>query len=123
MEATVTRWKGSRHREETIVMRKRDSEQRMSVRFPVHAPVIFSWTDSDGTQHGMGFTRDMCRSGLYVLCRDDSIVPVGMKVRMEMLLPSLSGRTEGVRIRAEGSVVRPGHQDESTGFALVAQFE
>jgi hypothetical protein len=103
-------------------MRELVSEQRMSVRFPVHAPVIFAWTDSGGPQRGMGFTRDMCRSGAYVLCRNESVVPVGMRIEMELLLPSLGGRTEGVRLQAEGSVARPGHADESIGFAVMIQF-
>ncbi len=103
-------------------MRELVSEQRMSARFPVHAPVIYSWTDSGEERRGMGFTRDMCRSGVYVMCRDESIVPVGARVEMELLLPSLGGRTEGVRLQAQGSVVRPGREDESTGFAVLIQF-
>ncbi len=103
-------------------MRELVSEQRTSARFPVHAPVVYSWTDSGEQRHGMGFTRDMCKSGVYVLCREDRVVPVGTRVWMELLLPSLSGRTEGVRLQAEGSVVRPSREDESTGFAVMIQF-
>jgi hypothetical protein len=102
---------------------KRDADQRSSVRFPVHAPVIYRWSDQSGQQRGMGFSRDMCRSGMYVVCDGDSVVPVGMRLEVYALLPSLGEhQVDGIRLQAEGSVVRAGEAGEPVGFAIAADF-
>ncbi len=69
----------------------------------------------------MGFTRDMSKSGIYVVCDNKSLVPAGASIEVEVLLP-LSGQAERLRLRTEGSVLRSGESGEDMGFAVAAEF-
>jgi hypothetical protein len=63
---------------------------------------------------GLGYTRDISPSGVFVLTNDQ--VPSGTAVTLEVALPSLRGHTPGAFLRTVGHVVRR----ERTGFAAVA---
>ncbi len=93
----------------------------MSRRYPLRAPVIFRWKDPQGTtQQEGGFTRDMSSDGVFVLC--SKYPPAGIAVALEVFLPPIEATAQGLRLQAEGTVVRIGVAGEGSGFAAAADF-
>ena len=95
------------------------SERRDSVRYELHAPVIFSWEIAGGSRRsGEGETRDLSEIGSYV--RTTTCPEVGSSVEIQVFLfaepgaptASLIGKMKVVRVD-EGR-----HQFGGFGFAL-----
>lgn len=90
---------------------------RASIRFPLEAAVVFSWTDEKGNrQQGQGSSRDISERGAFVFAAD--CPPVGSNV--ELRIP-LEGLPDTTRIDLDGCVVRveqPHDGKGSSGFAV-----
>lgn len=82
-------------------------QRRSTVRYKLRLPVIFYW--NDGTEHtGGGFTNDVALDGALIF--SSSCPPVGTRIRIEVLLPSLDESGAELRIECVGSVVRVAEQ-------------
>jgi hypothetical protein len=93
---------------------------RASIRFPLEAPVTFSWRDENGShQHGEGSSRDISEVGAFVF----AVVcpPVGSGV--ELRIP-LEGLPDTTRIDLAGRVIRIEQDDDGkgSGFAVFRSF-
>jgi len=97
-------------------------QRRESVRFHLRFPVIFRWKDDQGgkEQNG-GFTRDICKEGLFVYSRIPP--PRGVTLELEVMLPPLQEGGHGVRLQSEGRVLRIERKGEHTGFAATGDFD
>ena len=95
-------------------------EMRSSFRYPVRAPVFFTWSDMKSQlRGGEGLTRDISSRGLFVLSADSP--PAGMVVAVEVLLPRLDEGGYGLRIEGRGYVTRAeARRDDGpkTGFGF-----
>lgn len=98
--------------------------QRLTVRYTMRAPVIFSWRLGEHRwAQGAGFTRDLSTRGTYVMCDKADRPPMGTQVWFQVLLPSFEVKSEGVRLKSLGTVVRMGSPTESGGFAISASLD
>jgi hypothetical protein len=93
-------------------------EQRRATRFPLRAPVLFSWMETGQQKHGAGFTRDVGTAGAYITCDRLYALEIGMQVRLEVVLPALDANIDPAQLSAEGSVARLSGHNEKPGFAL-----
>jgi hypothetical protein len=89
---------------------------RTSIRFPLEAPVTFSWMDENGSrQHGEGSSRDISEGGAFVFAL---VCPaVGSSVELRVPLEGL----DTTRIDLAGRVVRveQAHDGKgANGFAV-----
>jgi hypothetical protein len=76
---------------------------------------MFWWEEPDGNRReGSGVTRDISTIGIYVV--SSSCPPPGVRVQLQVSLPSLHGTLPGWRLDAEGQVVRVEAEDD--GFAV-----
>lgn len=97
-------------------------ERRKASRFALRVPVLFTW-DGGHTQQAGGFTRDVSAYGAYVLCEKSECPAQGDTVTIQLLLPSVDGgEPEGLKLRAEGLVLRTGECQQNCGFAVLADF-
>jgi hypothetical protein len=94
---------------------------RKTIRFPLQAPVVFWWTDENGThQQGEGRSRDISESGAFVFAA--ACPPLGASVGLRIWLEGAHDGTETVPIEVDGLVRRVEQSDarnESSGFALL----
>jgi hypothetical protein len=97
-------------------------ERRKSTRYLLHAPVVFSWTDSTGASHqGGGFTLNISPAGVFVLC-NESQPPVYADVTLEVTIPSIDTCRQGVRLKSSGQVLRVEEKQGYLGFAAATEF-
>jgi hypothetical protein len=81
------------------------SQVRRQIRYPLRAPVTFTWIDRDGATHeGKGNSRDISEGGAYIVTR--SSPPMGASVMLEIRFPYLPELDRFHRIEMEGRVVR-----------------
>ena len=95
------------------------AELRKYDRYRLGAPVVFWWDEADGNRReGSGVTRDISTIGIYVV--SSTCPPPGVRVQLQVSLPSLHGTLPGWRLDAEGQVVRVEADDElcGEGFAV-----
>lgn len=102
-------------------------ELRRAKRYRLTAPAIFLWAPQDGMpQSGEGVIRDINTFGVYVLT--DSLPPIGARVQMEIMLPTLTDTGSGMHLQGEGVVLRgeprgsKGAGSSRAGFAASVQF-
>lgn len=102
-------------------------ELRRAKRYRLTAPAIFLWAPQDGEpQRGAGETRDINTFGVFVVT--DSLPPVGSRVQMEIMLPTLTDTGSGMHLQGEGIVLRgeprgaEGTGSGQAGFAASVQF-
>ena len=97
-------------------------EQRKAIRYPVHAPVLFRWTDAEGVGlQGGGFSRDISTGGLFVCC--DRLPPVKTVLHLEVLLSLVEAPSPGLWLRGQGEVVRVEGRENQPGFAAKAHLD
>jgi hypothetical protein len=90
------------------------TESRDFKRLPMHAAVVFFWSDSAGAwQQGEGVTRDISTGGMFVWT--DSLPQAGARIVVSVLLPRLD--VTPVRMQVEG-LVRHVRELECAGFGL-----
>jgi hypothetical protein len=81
------------------------SEIRSQMRYPLRAPVAFSWIGRDGERHeGRGYSRDVSERGAYVLAR--TYPSIGASIRLEIRFLNPRGPARANQIVMEGRVVR-----------------
>lgn len=102
-------------------------ELRRAMRYRIAAPTVFLWAHQDEEpQRGKGETRDINTLGVYVIT--DSLPPVGARVQMEIMLPTLTDTGCGMHLQGEGVVLRrepggfEGADSRQAGFAASVQF-
>lgn len=67
-------------------------------------------------------TRDVSTAGAFVTA--SPCPPVGARVEIDILLPSINGTGVGVRLHGEGTVLRVDRSNSKpTGFAVAGQFD
>jgi hypothetical protein len=110
------------HRLLTVESTPQLVELRRSTRFPLTAPVFFSWVDRDGIMHDhSGTTRNVSMAGAFIAA-DISPLP-GAPIGVDIYLPvDVSGRT--VELHGEGKVARvDGPGLTGSGFAAEVMFQ
>ena len=94
-------------------------ERRAAVRYRLRLPVIFHW--NDGTEHTEGgFTSDVALDGALIF--SSKCPPVGMDVRIEVLVPLPDHFAEEVRVECIGKVTRVWEQPGSAYFGVHGMF-
>ena len=88
-------------------------ELRQNHRYRLTAQVSFTWEFTSGDIHeGKGLTRDISKSGIFVLT--PAAPPLDAAVLLEVILPL--PETPGTKLRSHGHVIRI----EPEGFAVDA---
>ena len=78
---------------------------RRQIRYPLRAPVTFTWIGRDGEAHeGKGNSRDISEGGAYVVTRTSP--PMGAGLLLEIRFPYLPELDRFHRIEMDGQVVR-----------------
>ena len=97
-------------------------ELRRATRYPVSAPVSYSWESSDGTlREAQGITHDICDRGVFILARD--VPPLGKCVELDVHLPAVAETGRAVVLHGEGTVVRTIPRGaKQSGFAAAVVF-
>jgi len=99
-----------------------DVDRRKSLRYELRVPVVFRWDDGH-VKHAGGFSRDLSPAGAYVSCDEQGDCPGrGATVEMELLLPPIDAKAQGLRLKAEAEVVRTNSACEPLGFAVRSNF-
>jgi hypothetical protein len=94
-------------------------ERRAAMRYRLRLPVIFHW--NDGTeQTGGGFTTDVALDGALIL--SSRCPPVGVDVRIEVLIPSPDQSGEEIRVECVGKVTRVAEQPGCGYFGVRGVF-
>jgi hypothetical protein len=94
--------------------------RRSAVRYPLRLPVIFYWNDGE-KRIGGGFTSDVALDGALILC--STCPPVGVSVRIEVLIPSPDQSGEEMRIECIGIVTRVVEQTGCKAFGVHGIFD
>jgi hypothetical protein len=96
-------------------------DRRRRHRYDLRTQVRFSWEDLEGIYHREeSLTRDISEVGIFVVT--NSFPPVGTTVQFEVSFHSATA--QGVRIQAQGRVVRVENVDRSRahdGFAAATE--
>jgi hypothetical protein len=98
----------------------RDVQRRSATRYRLHLPVIFHWNDNGEFTEG-GFTCDVALNG--VLISSTRCPPIGCEVRIEVLVPSPSDRSEQLRIQCVGKVTRAVSTGDRSSFGVRGLFD
>jgi hypothetical protein len=99
---------------------KPPQDRRLSLRYALHARVVFGWKDRLGEQkESRGKTRDVGQKGTYILATE--CPPAGAAVSLSIFLPLSTGEKRVMQIDADGNVLRAEHTSGPTelrGFAV-----
>jgi hypothetical protein len=98
-------------------------ERRRQIRFGLHAPVHFSWTDRDGVIHkGEGFSRDISSHGVYVYAEWHVQPQSDTAIEVDILLHSFSETVRTAHMSGSAKIIRvePSATDEHTGGFVAA---
>jgi hypothetical protein len=80
-------------------------DARRAVRYTLETQVIFSWSDTDGSsRESRGRTRDISPKGAYIIAA--SCPPLGASLAMSFYLPTLTGGSQTIQVRAQSRVLR-----------------
>lgn len=96
-----------KERADTIVerLRRHAACRRESVRHRLHVPVVFSWTDEQGTSHrAEGRTRDISPAGMFLF--PSACPPLGAAVGLNAFIPPFGPALPRWRMEVQGRVVR-----------------
>jgi hypothetical protein len=96
-------------------------ERRRTVRYNLCLPLIFEWTDQNGTViQEPGFTRDVSTSGIYISCVNSPTV--NSIVRLQIALPpNKQVLPDSLLLNATAEVLRFATDGEVAGFAAVGE--
>jgi PilZ domain len=105
--------------EERPCRRQRQSEARVTKRYPIAARVSFQWRGADRRWlKGTGVTSDIGASGASILTQE--VPPLGAEVEVTVMLPTVAqGGTATGRLSGSGRVVRV---IDAAGFAVAVTF-
>lgn len=96
------------------------AELRHAVRYPIKAPVVFTWQGPAGWLRGDGITRDISGKGAYI--RTSTCPPIEVTVELEIFLPPIAVGGKSMTVATTGQVVRveqPGASETHGGFAVL----
>jgi len=95
---------------------------RKATRYPLNAPVFYWWESADGTlQEAQGVTRDISDRGVFIVTRH--LPPAGVRIEMDVHLPSVSSAARSAQLRGEGTVLRSSEAEGGEpGFAAAMVF-
>ena len=94
-------------------------ERRNAMRYRLRLPVIFHWNDGADHTEG-GFTSDVAVDGALIL--SSKCPPVGVDVRIEVLVPAPDHSAEEIRIECLGKVTRVWEQPGLAYFGVHGMF-
>ena len=94
---------------------------RKDIRYPLEAPVVFSWEDGNGVpQLHEGRTYDISNKGTFVLATP--CPPLEAQVNMKISIPAVSDSSRAL-MEVEGRVLRveqAGESEGRDGFAVLS---
>jgi|ERR1700739_3764781 hypothetical protein len=112
----MVRGKASMERDPSI-----QSEMRKEIRYRLGTLAVFSWEGANRRRlKGEGMTRDISIQGAYILTATNP--PADCIVRLDLMLPPLTGPKTAMRITGEARVIRVEHRpgnNGTDGFAVV----
>src|SRR5579862_6676843 len=96
-------------------------DMRRDLRYRLDAPAVFSWEGMSRRRfQGEGVTRDVSVQGAFILTT--TIPPPDIPIQVDLLLPSLTGRSSTMRITGRARVIRIDQRPSNAwirGFAVV----
>lgn len=97
-------------------------ELRKATRYRLNAPAFYWWESADGTlQEAHGVTRDISDRGVFIVTRH--LPPAGVRVEIDVHLPSVSRAARSAQLHGEGAVLRSSEAEAGeSGFAAAAVF-
>lgn len=102
--------------------RKSAMDRRQARRFEMCAPVIFTWTDGEGKpREGAGFSRNISTRGVFVVAHA-AVPALCASMELQVILPSLSSRSQDMELMAQGIVARVEKLAEGTGLGVASSF-
>jgi len=84
--------------------RLRRNDARGAARFPLTAPVTFSWVDGGETYKGEGVTKDLCAGSLFIWSEDAP--PLGIPVQCHVFLPGANVAADWSDMSVDGRIAR-----------------
>jgi len=94
-------------------------DARRAVRYTLETQVVFSWSDIDGfSRESHGCTRDVSPKGAYIIAA--RCPPLGASLAMSFYLPTLTGESQTIQVRAQSRVLRidSGGAGQCAGFSV-----
>jgi hypothetical protein len=88
-------------------IQEHNPQRRAAVRYKLRLPVIFHWNDGAERTAG-GFTNDVAMDGALIF--SSKCPPVGVEIRIEVLIPAPDRSGEELRIECTGKVTRVAEQ-------------
>jgi len=97
-------------------------EQRKATRYRLNAPAFYWWESADGTLlEAQGMTRDISDRGVFIVGRQ--LPPAGVRVEINVHLPSVSSAARSAQLHGEGAVLRASEAEAGqSGFAAALVF-
>lgn len=97
-------------------------QPRKTTRYQLTSPATYWWGPKGGQRiANRGVTRDISTAGVFIFAQEQP--PVGARIELEILLPSLENIGPGVRLYGEGLVLRVERENHNnTGFAASVEF-
>jgi hypothetical protein len=104
------------------------SERRVSLRYALHARVVFAWDDPQGEKHeSRGHTRDLGQKGAFVFAKE--CPERDTAISLSIFLPVTGSEKRVLRLEVKGKVLRSGvpgaganvNGPASLGFAVSHQ--
>lgn len=93
------------------------------MRYPIHAPVTFSWLARNGAQRqGKGRSRNLSEGGAFILARN--LPPIGASISLSVQFPATATGGRLLRMEMSGEVVRvelPLGRKSNWGFAVACK--
>jgi hypothetical protein len=96
-------------------------ERREAHRYPLSAPVRFSWEDATSNQtEGSGMTRDVSVNGAFIIAL--TWPPAETIVQLTIFPVRMQGAEPTVQIKGQARVIRVDRGDDvAPGFAVVSE--
>jgi hypothetical protein len=97
-------------------------ELRKATRYRLSAPAFYWWESADGTlQEAQGMTRDISDRGVFIVARQ--LPPPGVRVEIDVHLPSVSSAARSAQLHGEGTVLRSSEAEAGqSGFGAAVVF-
>lgn len=91
----------------------KNAERRISLRYALHARVVFAWDDGAGQRReSRGHTRDVGQRGAFIIAPEGPARDAS--VSLSIFLPVMGAEARVVRLEVEGRVLRSGASSASS---------
>jgi hypothetical protein len=95
---------------------RKNAERRISLRYALHARVVFAWDDGTGQRReSRGHTRDVGQRGAFIVAPEGPTRDAS--VSLSIFLPVMGAEARVVRLEVEGRVLRSGASSLSSNGA------